>query len=207
MTKIKICGLRRKEDILAVNEALPDYIGFVFSRSRRQIDERTALELKQLLHPQILSVGVFVNEEPDRIKAICDSRIIDMVQLHGDETPRDILKLKEYINRPIIKAIRVSGSASFHNAEDLCCDYLLLDAYQKGQYGGTGEGFDWSVIPKLHKECFIAGGIEEGNVGLAIHMLNPYCIDVSSGVETNGFKDKVKIHSIVTKIRSRDGRS
>ncbi len=205
MTKIKICGLTRMEDILVVNEVLPDYIGFVFARSRRQIDERTALQLKKLLHPQILSVGVFVNEKPERIKYLCDHKIIDMVQLHGDETPGDILKLKEYINCPVIKALRISGSDSFHKAEDLCCDYLLLDAYHKEQYGGTGEGFDWSIIPKLNKQCFIAGGIEEGNVGLAIDMLKPYCIDVSSGVETDGCKDRLKIHRIVTKVRSMDG--
>lgn len=204
MTKIKICGLRRKEDILAVNEALPDYIGFVFAEGRRQVSEETALELKQLLHPEILSVGVFVNDDINRIKRLCKEGIIDVVQLHGDETQLYIDQLRGQIDRPIIKALRVSGKASLQAAATIRCDYLLLDTYHKEQYGGTGECFDWTVIPNLKKACFIAGGISSDNVLDAISLLKPYCVDVSSSVEAEGYKDANKIKEIVQKVRSID---
>ncbi|MDF2908479.1 MAG: N-(5-phosphoribosyl)anthranilate isomerase [Herbinix sp.] len=234
MTKIKICGLSRKADILAVNEVMPDYIGFVFARSRRQVSEETALELKELLRPEILSIGVFVNDEIDYISHLCDRGIIDIVQLHGDESTSYIHQLREYIKNPIIKAIRVSGrDAIIDELEDeledelkdelkddlkddlkdeledqlkdtevIPCDYLLLDTYHKEQYGGTGESFDWSVIPKLSKPYFLAGGISIANVVEAINCLHPFCVDVSSSVETAGYKDATKIKEIVMKVRT-----
>jgi phosphoribosylanthranilate isomerase len=202
MTKIKICGLSRKADILAVNEALPDYIGFVFAGSRRQVNEEEALMLKELLRPEILSVGVFVNDELDRIKSLCDRGIIDIVQLHGDESTSYIHQLREYIKNPIIKAIRVSGRDALKDTEVFPCDYLLMDTYHKEQYGGTGESFDWSVIPKLNNPYFLAGGISNANVVEAINCLRPFCVDVSSSVETAGYKDAMKIKEIVRKVRT-----
>ncbi len=202
MTKIKICGLSRKADILAVNEALPDYIGFVFAKSRRQVSEETALALKELLRPEILSVGVFVNEEVDRIRHLCSRGIIDIVQLHGDETASYIHQLRGSINSPIIKAIRVSGRDAIKDAETIPCDYLLLDTYQKQQHGGTGESFDWSLIPKLSQPYFLAGGIGCENVMDAINQMKPYCVDVSSSVETEGYKDAAKIKEIVQLVRA-----
>jgi phosphoribosylanthranilate isomerase len=202
MTKIKICGLSRKADILAVNEAMPDYIGFVFAESRRQVSEEAALKLKELLRPEILSVGVFVNEEPNRIRCLCDRGIIDIVQLHGDESSSYIHQLREYIKNPIIKAIRVSGRDALKDTEVISCDYLLLDTYHMERYGGTGERFDWSVIPKLSKPYFLAGGIGSSNVVEAINCLSPFCVDVSSSVETAGYKDATKIKEIVLKVRT-----
>lgn len=201
MTRIKICGLTRKEDILAVNEALPDYIGFVFAKSRREVKEETAFELKKLLRPEILSVGVFVNEDMNRIKHLCDRGIIDIVQLHGDEKPSYISQLKEYIKNPIIKALRVSKREDFIEASVFPSDYLLFDTYHKDQYGGTGERFDWTIVPKLDQAVFIAGGINCDNVLEAINCLKPYCVDVSSAVETDGYKDVAKIHKFIQKVR------
>ena len=202
MTKIKICGLTRKQDILAVNEALPDYIGFVFAGSRRQINEEVALELKELLRPEILSVGVFVNEQIARIKHLCDRGIIDIVQLHGDETPTYIHQLKASISMPIIKAFRVSTSEALKDTMSYPCDYFLLDTYHKKQYGGTGECFDWTVIPKLSKPYFLAGGINSENVSEAIKRFKPYCVDISSAVETEGYKDANKVKGIIQLVRS-----
>ena len=204
MTKIKICGLSRKVDVLAVNEALPDFIGFVFAESRRKVSDETAMELKELLRPEILSVGVFVNEEPDRIKRLCNRGIIDIVQLHGDETPSYIHKLKGYIKNPIIKALRISGRNALKDAEGIPCDYLLLDTFHKEQYGGTGESFDWSVVPRFDKEYFIAGGIGSHNIQEVISLLKPYCVDISSAVETKGLKDANKIIEMVQMVRSID---
>ena len=202
MTKIKICGLSRKADILAVNEALPDYIGFVFAKSRRQVSEETAMALKELLRPEILSVGVFVNEEVDRIRHLCSRGIIDIVQLHGDETASYIHQLRGIINCPIIKAIRVSGSDAIKDVETIPCDYLLLDTYHKQQFGGTGESFDWSLVPKLSQPYFLAGGIGFGNVVEAINQMKPYCVDVSSAVETEGHKDAGKIKELIQIVRT-----
>ena len=204
MTKIKICGLSSKADILAVNDALPDYIGFVFAKSRRQISDEKALELKELLCPQILSVGVFVNDEIERIKQLCDRGIIDIVQLHGDEASDYIHKLRECITNPIIKALRISERRLPEETVAIPCDYLLLDTYHKEQYGGSGISFDWNVIPKLSKPYFLAGGIGKNNVMEAIHRLKPYCVDVSSAVESEGYKDADKINEIVKLVRSID---
>lgn len=211
MTKIKICGLSRPADITIVNEVLPDYIGFVFAKSRRQVSEVTAMELRANLNPKIKVVGVFVNEEIEKVIRLCNSNVIDIVQLHGDEGEVYLQKLKTSINNPIIKAVRVRSTEDIRQANKLTCDYLLLDAYKEDQYGGSGEIFDWSILGKpsnmgatsyRDKPYFLAGGINSGNVIQAMTQGHPYCIDVSSGVETDGYKDADKIVEIIKKIRS-----
>ncbi len=202
MTKIKICGLVRPADIAIVNEVLPDYIGFVFAKSKRQISDKLAEELKAMLHPSISSVGVFVNEDLKRIIYLCNKKIIDFVQLHGDEDEDYIVKLRTKIGIPIIKAVRVRSVEDIHRADRIDSEYLLLDAFKEDQYGGSGASFDWSMITKVKKPYFLAGGINSDNVLSAIKQVNPYVIDVSSGVETDGFKDKNKIIDMITKVRS-----
>ncbi len=196
MAKIKICGLFRKCDIDFVNEAKPDFIGFVFAKSRRQISKETARKFKRKLDKNILSVGVFVNEDIKKIVEICNENIIDFVQLHGDEDDNYITQLKKVCNKKIIKAVKVK------TAEDIICrrntiaDFLMFD-------GGQGEGktFDWSLLKNFIRPYFIAGGINVENLNEALK-LKPYCIDVSSGAETNNVKDKQKILSIVRSIKN-----
>ncbi len=202
MTKIKICGLSRLSDIDMVNEVLPDYVGFVFAKSRRQVSEAFAGVLKSKLNPNILSVGVFVNDDIDLIINLCNTKTIDIVQLHGDENEEYITKLKSAITKPIIKAVRVRNTEDIIKAGTIPCKYLVLDAYKENQYGGSGETFDWSMITKVGKPFFLAGGIHPNNVMRAIAQTQPYCIDVSSGVETDGRKDLTKIRNIVKKVRS-----
>jgi phosphoribosylanthranilate isomerase len=202
MTKIKICGLFRIEDIDVVNEVLPDYIGFVFAKSKRQVNETVARELKAKLNPVIKAAGVFVNEDMDRIIHLCNAGTIDLIQLHGDENEDYIRKLRSSVINPIIKAVRVRAAEDITKASVIPYDYLLLDTYREEQYGGSGEAFDWSMITEVRKPFFLAGGIDIGNVIQAITIAQPYCIDVSSGVETDGRKDRTKIHDIVTKVRS-----
>lgn len=202
MVKIKICGLSRPVDIQAVNEVLPDYIGFVFAKSRRQISEDRARELKDNLNPSINAVGVFVNEEPSKIIRLCNLDIIDTVQLHGDEDEEYIRKLRLEIPQKIVKAIRVKDCEDIKRASGFPCDYLLLDTYLEQEYGGSGKTFDWSVITEMKKPYFLAGGIHSENALQAMKQCQPYCIDISSGVETDGVKDAYKIIDIVTKIRS-----
>jgi len=202
MAKIKICGLSRPIDIDMANEAHPDYIGFVFAGSRRQVSEEKALELKQRLRPEIPAVGVFVNEEPGTIIRLCQAGIIDLVQLHGDEDEAYLLELRKQIAKPVIKAIRVRTGEDIERAKAMSCDFLLLDAYREEEYGGSGISFDWSVIKGMTKPFFLAGGINIGNVNQAITLTEPYCIDISSGVETDGHKDGEKIRKIIEKVRS-----
>jgi len=189
------------QDIQAVNTALPDFIGFVFAESRRRITPEKAEAMKACLDPGIKAVGVFVNEDIQNIIKLCNLHVIDMVQLHGDESESYIRKLKDHIPNKIIKAVRVKNTGDIEKAAGLPCDYLLLDAYNERMYGGSGETFDWSVIPKIDKPYFLAGGINAGNVLQAMEQCSPYCIDISSGVETDGYKDAGKITDIVTKIR------
>ena len=201
MTRIKICGLVRKQDIDAVNIAMPDYVGFVFAKSKRQVDEGRAKLLKACLNPSIKAVGVFVNEDIRTIIKLCCSDVIDVIQLHGDEDDVYIRKLKSSVPNRIIKAIRVKDQDDIKKAMHLSCDYLLLDAYHEGQYGGTGRSFDWSVIENVSKPFFLAGGINCSNIAQAIEMHKPFCIDVSSGAETDGYKDPRKIIDIVARVR------
>ena len=202
MTKIKICGLTRTIDIEYVNKACPDYIGFVFAKSKRRVTVHQANELKSILRPNIQAVGVFVNEDIDNIIYLCNQNIIDIVQLHGDEDEEYLKQLKRSILNPVIRAIRVQKSEDITSSQLIDADYLLLDAFKKDEYGGSGETFDWNIIQEVNKPYFLAGGINSQNVVQAITNLKPYAIDISSGVETDGYKDKEKIIDIITKVRS-----
>lgn len=202
MSKIKICGLTRKADIEAVNRRLPDCAGFVFAQSRRRVTPQQAAVLKAALDPRIKAVGVFVNESLSSIVKLCDSGVIDLVQLHGDESAAYIRKLKERIDIPLIKAVRVQSAEQVRQAEKVSCDLLLLDTYQKGQYGGIGKTFDYALIPFLQKRFFLAGGLDNSNIAQAIRKCNPYGVDISSGVETDGIKDEDKIRQIIQTVRS-----
>lgn len=192
--KIKICGLFRQEDIEYVNKAKPDYIGFVFAKSRRQVTYLQAKELKRNLNQNIQSVGVFVDENIDYIVKLVNDHIIDIVQLHGNEDHQYIAQLKQYIHCPIMKAIKMINN-------DIQChydvDYYLLD----GSQPGSGQTFDWNFISQMDKPFFLAGGIDLNNIDEALK-ISCFGIDVSSGVETNGFKDQLKIEEIVRRVKN-----
>ena len=200
MTKIKICGLFRPEDSDYVNEALPDYIGFVFADSRRKVTRMQAAAIKQRLDTRIKAVGVFVDAAADEIAALANDGVIDVIQLHGGEDAAYIERLRTQTVASIVKAVRVQSAEQVLAAQDLPCDYLLLDAYHPQLAGGSGECFDWALLPKLSKLYFLAGGINPENIRGALK-LNPYAIDVSSGAETDGMKDKEKIIELVRIVR------
>ena len=196
--KIKLCGLSRKEDIDYVNEALPDYIGFVFAKSRRQVTPEQAESLKRNLDPKIQIVGVFVNAPMEEIADLLKKGIIHIPQLHGSENDEYIRSLKTLVPCTVIKAIKVETAEDILLAQASPADYLLLDHGA----GGTGEAFDWSLVQECDKPYFLAGGIHAGNVEQAVRTGNPYGIDLSSGVETHGVKDRDKILEIVRRIRN-----
>ena len=200
MPGIKICGLTRPEDIRTVNRFLPDFIGFVFAPSRRQIEADTASMLKSGLDPSIRSVGVFVNEDISRMEELCRRGIIDLIQLHGDEDECYIQSLRSVTDLPIIKAVRVSVREDIIKASQLSADFLLLDTYVKGICGGSGKQFGWDLIPPLRQPWFLAGGLNLQNLPRALK-LPAYCLDLSSSLETDGKKDEEKIRSVMELIR------
>lgn len=203
MSKIKICGLSRRDDIDAVNDALPDYVGFVFAPSPRQVSAYQAAKLKQALDSRIRTVGVFVDADIAAIATLVRDGVIDNVQLHGNEDALYIRKLREAVSAPVIKAVRVQSAKKITDAQELNCDYLLLDTWRKDVQGGSGVAFDWALIPKLTKPYFLAGGLSAANL-LEAARFEPYCLDVSSGAETEGKKDRNKILELVRLIRRQD---
>lgn len=204
--KLKLCGMFRECDIAYANEAKPDYIGFVFwEKSKRYVTPDEAFKLKQLLNSEIQAVGVVVDVTIPFLVDLCKRDIISLIQLHGKEDKAYILQLKEALMReeldiPIIKAVRVENSVDALEADKLPVDYLLLDAPSKKTVGGSGESFDWIKIPHLKHPFFLAGGIDINNVGKAM-LTNAYAIDTSSGVETDGVKDKEKMLEMANAVR------
>jgi phosphoribosylanthranilate isomerase len=196
--RIKICGLSRMEDIEYANLATPDYIGFVFAESGRQVSAETAAKLKNALSPRIISVGVFVNDKIERIDALCRAGVIDLIQLHGDEDGEYIRRLKMTVQNHVIKAIPVHTGFKGGKFEEVLseADYILLDSFDKEKRGGSGKRFDWGLISEFaaqtDKPIFLAGGLNEDNLEAAARM-KPFCLDVSSGAETGGVKDGKKM--------------
>lgn len=204
MSKIKICGLKCIKDIEIVNKFRPDYVGFVFTPSKRQITLENAKQLKLLLHPSIKTVGVFVNESIEKILQYERQGIIDIVQLHGDECQVYIKRLKKASCLSIIKAFRVKDAENLKRQlafiEDSLLDGVLLDAYSQVGYGGSGESFDWDLLDQIQRPYFLAGGIGIDNIKEALAH-KPYAIDISSKIETDGFKDEGKIKDLISTIR------
>ena len=195
--KIKICGLMDLQNIDAVNIAKPDYIGFVFADSRLKISVSQAYDLRQRLSPDIIAIGVFVNETIDKIASLINSGIINGAQLHGYESEKYIQSLKILTDKPVIKAVSVLKTGDAQKWLDTCADYILLD--NKG--GATGKPFDWNLIGNVNRQFFLAGGLNTKNIRSAIEKVNPYAVDISTGVETNGAKDEEKIITLIRRIR------
>jgi phosphoribosylanthranilate isomerase len=203
MTKIKLCGLSRPQDIEAANQLKSDYIGFIFApKSRRYVPPKQAAELRALLDPEILAVGVFVNEAPETVAALLGCGIIDIAQLHGGEDEDYIAALRERTGKPLVQAFRVDTQEDVQKARKSSADFVLLDAGT----GGTGTCFDWSLIQSLERPYFLAGGLGVENVTDAVKTLHPFAVDVSSGIETDGVKDPEKMKDFVRAVRAADGK-
>lgn len=201
MTKIKLCGLSRPCDIRTANELRPDYIGFVFApRSPRYVTPGQAAELKKLLAPGIRAAGVFVREDPRAVASLLRADIIDIAQLHGGEDEDYLRTLRALTDRPLIQAFRIDTADDIRRAGNSSADFILLDSGE----GGTGTSFDWTLLGALSRPCFLAGGLDPGNVGEAVRTLHPYAVDVSSGIETGGRKDGAKMKAFVTAVRAAD---
>ena len=227
MVKVKFCGIRRTEDIEAVNRMKPDLAGFVFAKSKRQITKEQAAELKKQLDPEIKTVAVLVNMPAEEAAALANTGIADLLQLHGDEDAAYIAKLKTLTGAKIIKAIRlrsgglpVQGNGAEERvytanagllAEAAQADYYLFDTFVADTYGGTGKTFSLSLLKgmRIDKPFFLAGGLDADNVAKIIGQVqkdatllpNFYGVDVSGGIETDGVKDTIKMEAFMKAIR------
>ena len=221
MLKLKICGMRRPEDIKMANRHKPDYIGFVFADSPRKVSYEQAKELSELLSNAIVPVGVFVNEHMELIVDLFKDGIIEMAQLHGDEDENYIKNLKAKSLEqtgseiPVINAIEIrdtdDDADDCDDTEDInynkrllewrdsVSDYFILDSGK-----GSGKTFNWELVDSeiLSKPFFLAGGLNSENLSSAIEEFNPFAVDLSSSVETDGFKDEEKIKEIIEIIEN-----
>ncbi|MCR5387760.1 MAG: phosphoribosylanthranilate isomerase [Lachnospiraceae bacterium] len=198
MTKIKFCGLKSRADIEIANELKIDYVGFIFAKnSSRYISPDLAARMKKDLCHEIKAVGVFVNESIDKVVPLLAHGIIDIVQLHGDEDESYIKSLRQRTSNEIFKAFSIKCPKDIENANNSTADMVLLDA----GCGGTGTTFDWSLLKQAKRDYILAGGLNNENIEDVILRINPYGVDVSSGIETNGVKDYDKMRSFVEKIR------
>ena len=222
--KVKMCGISKVETIPAVVDAKPDYMGLVFTPSKRQVTVDQAKTLVEELHKQyanrynrdaeqysnqtlihqesIKTVGVFVNETVESLLKIAKEVKLDVIQLHGDEDESFIQTLKEQSNVEVWKAVQVRSAADAEKWIDSSADMLLFDAYHKDERGGTGEVFDWSSLDEFERPFMLAGGIDSTNVARAIRTVRPYGIDISSGIETEGVKDNEKIKAFTNIVRT-----
>ena len=196
--KIKICGLMRPEDIDAVNEYRPDLAGFILARGRRRsLTDQQMRELVRALRPEIQSEAVFVDQDPAWIVELAAQDLMDVIQLHGQESNEEIRFLRENTDKKIIKAFRIEKADDIRKAQESEADLVLLDSGA----GGTGEVFDWSLIRQIHRPYILAGGLDPENVRAALEQTHPYAVDVSSGVETAHCKDPEKIRQFIHAVR------
>lgn len=199
MTKIKLCGLSRVCDVEAANELRPEYIGFVFAaKSRRYVTPEKAAALKEQLISDVEAVGVFVNESVKVVSGLLNRGIIDLAQLHGNEDGDYMKRLRELTDKPVLQAFRIDTEQDMYNAQNSPADFVLLDSGN----GGTGTVFDWELIKSMKRPYFLAGGLCIDNVASAIEILHPYAVDVSTGIEINGYKDKKKMAAFVSTVRN-----
>ena len=197
-TKIKICGLKRPEDITYVNEAKPDYCGFIieFPKSSRNVTGDQVRTITANLHPDIIPVGVFVNASLERVEELLLDGTIQIAQLHGQEDEDYIRRIQRNTRHQVIKAFSVKTTQDIELALQSPADYILLD---QGS-GGTGKTFDWSLIPEITRPFFLAGGLGPDNLVQAVRTIRPYAVDLSSSVETDGVKDRSKIVEAVNLV-------
>jgi phosphoribosylanthranilate isomerase len=205
MTRVKICGITRIEDALAAGEAGADAIGLVFhGRSPRHVTPDQAAAIVRALPPFVTSVALFVDPDAAMVEAVLRVVRPDLLQFHGDESAafcRDF-------GVPYLKAIRVRPGVDLLQSAAVYADArgLLMDAYSQAAHGGTGQSFDWNLIPRdLPRPVVLAGGLGPDNVAQAVRQVRPWAVDVSSGVEAAmGIKDAAKITAFIREVRNAD---
>ncbi|MDD4912189.1 MAG: phosphoribosylanthranilate isomerase [Sideroxydans sp.] len=205
MTRVKICGITREQDLHAVANGGTDAIGLVFyEKSPRHVEVRQAASLVNVVPPFVTIVGLFVNPSVEYVQQVLKEVSLDVLQFHGDESP----EFCQQFRKPYLKAIRVKAGVDLVEcaARYAGAQGLLLDAFVEGAQGGTGESFDWTLIPQnLPLPVILSGGLHAGNVAEAIKQVRPYAVDVSSGVESaKGIKDAAKVAAFIKEVKQID---
>lgn len=196
MTKVKICGLKEIEHVEAAVQAGADFIGLMFAPSKRRITVEEAIELTAAIPSNVKKVGVFVNEAPDTIKKIAEQVGLDYIQYHGDES----VEMIREIGLPAIKAFSIRTEEDVARAATYDVDYYLFDAPGTDYRGGSGKSFDWTLLDEMQiplEKVILAGGLNAENVALAIMLVEPFAVDVSSGVEIDGRKNSTAITNFI----------
>jgi phosphoribosylanthranilate isomerase len=207
VTRVKMCGLFRDEDISYANEVKPDYIGFVFyPKSHRYVSVEKAQSLKARLDPEIKAVGVFVDSDISFIKELVAKNIIDIVQLHGHEDSNYIHELRKSIDNPdiyIIQAIVIKNETDILRLpqndfmdNEFSADYYLVDSGM-----GSGSSFNWDLLKEHNGKIFLAGGLNTENIAKALSTVKPFAVDVSSGIETDRIKDFDKMKKFISLVK------
>ena len=199
--KVKFCGMKTKEDIAIVNRYTPDYVGFIFAKSKRQVSMQIVNDLAKNLDEKIKKVGVFVNASLAQIEEIAQKIPLDIIQLHGDEDNEFIKALKNKLDLPIWQAIKVKDIVDIERAKQSIADMILFDAYVKDSTGGTGKSFNWDLLKDFTGEFILAGGINKQNIIRAIRTTRPYIVDISSGIERDNHKDENEVKTISELLR------
>lgn len=206
MTKIKICGITNKIDALNAAALGVDMLGFVFyKKSKRYVEPRTVEDIVNELPPSIGKVGVFVDEEKDKVLSAAEDAGLNMLQFHGNETPEYCNYFKNRFK--IIKAFRLKEKSDLNKVNEYDADFYLFDTYKMDSVGGTGETFDWKILKDFEvlKPLILSGGLNAGNVAQAIKEIVPYGVDVSTGVEkAPGKKDLELMKKFVENVRKLD---
>jgi len=194
MVRVKICGITNVDDVRCVVREGADAFGLVFAKSPRQVNPETAKKIVKAAGPLMLSVGVFVNESSERMLRIAEYCRLSTLQLHGDESAGVIRKIQKY-GYPVIRAFRIGEKEELQKINDSPADALLFDTSQAGKFGGTGRVFDWSYLKKnkIRTPWIVSGGLNPTNVKTLLAMLDPYGVDVSSGVEQMPGKKSEKL--------------
>jgi len=205
MTRIKICGITRVEDVMDAVHSGADALGLVFyDKSPRSVTIEQAMELTEVIFPFVTLVGLFVNPSEEKVREVLKAVPLDALQFHGEESPEFCAQF----GRPYLKAIRVKAGVDLvQYANDyMGAQGLVLDAFVEGEHGGTGTSFDWTLIPHdLPLPVILSGGLDAGNIAAAIRQVHPYAVDVSSGVEASkGIKDAMKITSFINEVNKTD---
>jgi phosphoribosylanthranilate isomerase len=206
MTKVKICGITNLEDALLSVKFGADALGFNFYRkSPRFIEAEKVRQIVEQLNGEVLKVGVFVNETLENIAETATTAKLDAIQLHGEETPEFCREIKQKTNLEIIKAFRVSPTFKPEDVLKYEVDAILLDAYNPKEHGGTGEIFDWEIAKKVQEifpKMYLAGGLNETNIARAKNLVNPFFVDVCSGIESvKGKKDMAKLIEFTSALK------
>lgn len=194
---VKFCGIRRLEDIKAVNEVKPDLIGFILDKTRkRYVSPDVIKDLRKDLDPGIRTVGVFVDEDISSVVKLLNDGIIDIAQLHGNESDDYIKEVREKTGKKVIKAFGIRNDEDIERAERSAADLVIVDS----PGGGTGESFNWDLLKRIKRQYILAGGLNTKNIKDAV-LKDPYGVDVSSGIETDGYKDITKMKAFMAEIK------